>query len=184
MKRPGIVLPGIYGSDERHWQTLWQVEDPSLRRFAPASWDEPDLADWEVALDDAVGVCSQPPVLIAHSLATLLVAHWLSQDPSRRHDVAGAFLVSVPDPTSPVFPQAAHSFREPTRAPMPVPSLVVTSSSDPFGSTEYQADVARRWHSGWVCVGDHGHLNSASGLGPWKVGRDLYTAFTSALACL
>src|SRR6478752_3811334 len=71
-----ITLPGIGGSGEEHWQSLWEKAEPRLLRFQPASWDKPELNDWVQSLERAVGGCEQPPVLIAHSLACLLVVHW------------------------------------------------------------------------------------------------------------
>ena len=58
----------------------------------------------------AVGTASKPPVLVAHSLACLLVAHWqlVSTAP-----VTGAFLVAVPNPQSEAFPAEATSFANP-----------------------------------------------------------------------
>jgi len=93
-----ITLPGIGGSGEDHWQSLWEKAEPRLMRFQPTSWDEPELNDWVQSLERAIGGCERPPVLVAHSLACLLVAHWAMRSSSR---VAGAFLVSVPDPDGP-----------------------------------------------------------------------------------
>src|SRR5262245_64114199 len=74
-----IVLPGIGGSGESHWQTRWEQADPRMRRFAPASWEHPVLADWIAALDTAIDAGQPRPLLLAHSLACLLVAHWQRQ---------------------------------------------------------------------------------------------------------
>jgi predicted alpha/beta hydrolase family esterase len=179
--RSAVVLPGIHGSDEHHWQSLWESNDPSLARFTPTSWDRPNLRDWEVALTVAVTRCPEPPVVIAHSLATLLVAHWARTDWARRAPIAGAFLVSVPNPDSRDFPPEAVSFRDVPRTLLPFPALVITSSNDPYGDTSYQAKVASDWRAGWLCVGDFGHLNSSAGVGSWAVGRQLYTAFVAGL---
>jgi predicted alpha/beta hydrolase family esterase len=99
-----VILPGIGGSGELHWQTRWQKNDPTHRRFLPTDWNRPELEDWISALDRAVGAAPNPPLLVAHSLACLLVAHWqqISTAP-----VAGAFLVAVPNPQSQAFPVAA-----------------------------------------------------------------------------
>lgn len=68
-----IILPGIGGSGEAHWQTRWEKSNPEMRRFQPADWEKPDLADWISALERAVGASATPPLLVAHSLACLLV---------------------------------------------------------------------------------------------------------------
>ncbi|NVD35744.1 alpha/beta fold hydrolase [Marinobacter lutaoensis] len=111
-----LMLPGLGGSGPRHWQTLWASRQIGCRRFQPADWDRPDLADWLQALDEAIGECAAPVVLVAHSLSCLLVAHWalrpgIGEDlPHRIAQVRGAFLVAVPDPGAPVFPVEARAF--------------------------------------------------------------------------
>lgn len=103
-----IMLPGIGGSGATHWQTHWEAGDPCFTRFQPGNWDRPDLTDWLGALEDSIARAKAPPVLVAHSLACLLVAHAAPRIAGR---VKGAFLVAVPDPASPVFPQAARPLR-------------------------------------------------------------------------
>ena len=96
-----VILPGIGGSGELHWQTLWEKTNPRYRRFQPTDWNQPELNDWISALDRAISAASKPPLLVAHSLACLLVAHWQQVSTA---PVAGAFLVAVPNPQSEAFP--------------------------------------------------------------------------------
>ncbi|MCW5711970.1 alpha/beta hydrolase [Shinella sp.] len=169
-----IVLPGITGSGPEHWQSIWEAQDPSLFRFQPASWDYPDLDDWIASLDAAIATAAQPPLLIVHSLACLLVAHWSARS---TRSIRGAFLVSVPDPKSPAFPAEARSFEEPPRQRFGFPALIVASSNDPFGTIDYSRSRAREWGAGYVIAGAYGHINGASGLGEWEQGKGLFEAF-------
>lgn len=173
-----VILPGITGSGVEHWQTKWEESDRAMRRFAPGDWDQPVLEDWVESLEKAVAEAQEPVVLVAHSLACLLVAHWAA---ITQYKVAGAFLVSVPDPNAAAFPAAARSFRSFPTAPLPFPSLIVSATDDPFGSVEYRLQLAEAWGSKVVLVGEVGHINSKSGLGPWQEGRDLLTAFSAGL---
>src|SRR5438105_3158430 len=126
---PGtIILPGVGGSGDAHWQTHWQSRDRDMVRFRPASFDAPDLDDWLAALDRAVAASSEPALLVAHSLACLLVAHWAARGGRLAR---GAFLVAVPDPASPSFPAEAASFARVPDDPLPFPSLIVASANDP-----------------------------------------------------
>ena len=150
--RDMITLPGIGDSDNAHWQTAWEQADARFTRFQPASWDEPDLDDWMQSLERAVSGRGQPPVLVAHSLACLLVSHWASQSTSQ---VAGAFLVSVPDPDGRQFPAAA--------------------------TLDHTRQRALAWQSGLVVAGALGHINASSGLGHWPQGRALLDAFCAGL---
>ena len=138
----GLVLPGIGGSGEAHWQSLWEAEDGGLARFAPADWDRPELAEWTGALERALSNFSRPPLLIAHSLACLLVAHAAERLSGR---VRGAFLVAVPDPDGPAFPVEAASFRDVPARALPFPALILASSDDPYGTTEHARRRARGW---------------------------------------
>lgn len=172
-----IILPGIGGSGPAHWQSLWERADPRMRRFAPADWDRPERADWIAALEVAVAASRTPPLLVAHSLACLLVAHW--QAASSRA-IAGAFLVAVPDPAAPAFPIEAASFAGAPAARFGFRSLVVASSNDPFGTLNYVRGRAGAWGSELVEVGAYGHLNAGSGLGAWPQGRALLDGFAAS----
>ncbi|WP_374006924.1 RBBP9/YdeN family alpha/beta hydrolase [Leifsonia sp. LS-T14] len=171
-----ILLPGIGGSDERHWQTLWERGRSDIRRIAPASWDAPDFADWSDALDRAAG--DRPSLLVAHSLGCLLAVRWAHRNPQR---VAGLFLVAAPDPAAEVFPAQAESFAAGLDVRLERPGLLVTSDDDPYCSPRQSAVFAETWRIPRVSVGPHGHLNSASVLGDWGEGRNLLTAFTAGL---
>ncbi len=173
-----IHLPGIGNSGEFHWQSRWESADPSIRRFAPSSWDKPDISDWIAALEQAVRAARTPPVLVAHSLACLLVAHW--------HEVSdlaikGAMLVAVPDPASPAFPSEAVSFAEVPRKRFRFPSLIVASTDDPYGSLPYVETRAKQWGSELKVIGAAGHINGQSELGDWPEGLALLRNFASRL---
>jgi predicted alpha/beta hydrolase family esterase len=174
-----VILPGIGGSGELHWQTRWEKTNPRYRRFQPTDWNRPELKDWIAALDRAVSAASKPPLLVAHSLACLLVAHWQQVSTAA---VAGAFLVAVPNPQSEAFPAEAASFADPPLGEFRFPSLVVASANDPYGAIEYARGRASQWGSGIAEVGELGHINEASGLEDWPQGKALLTAFAAGVA--
>lgn len=173
-----ITLPGIGGSGETHWQTHWEASDPCFTRFHPSDWDKPHLADWQDALERQIDNSPSPPVLVAHSLACLLVAHAAETVAGR---VMGAFLVAVPDPASAAFPAAAASFANPPRHRLPFPTLIVASANDPYATPDYVKERAEEWGAGFVEIGPCGHINGASGLGIWHQGRMLFGAFCAGL---
>jgi predicted alpha/beta hydrolase family esterase len=173
-----IVLPGIGGSGESHWQSHWQRANPAMRRFAPSSWEAPDFKNWLAALETAVATARTPPILIAHSLSCLLVAHWqkISRSPAK-----GAFLAAIPDPSSPVFPKSAGDFALAPRERFRFPSLIVASTNDPYGSLDYAQARAGQWGSQIHHAGAVGHINGASNLGDWPAGWELLTTFAREL---
>ena len=167
VKAPVLILPGFGNSGSQHWQTLWELRHPDWQRVNLGEWDSPTCDDWIHALDVAVRACPSPPVLVAHSLACLLVAHWvhrLSRVPT------GAFLVAVPDPKSDSFPASARGFMPVPLLPFMFRSLVVASANDPLGSPAYAKHCAMAWGSMFIDIGQAGHINVDSGHGEWPEG--------------
>lgn len=171
-----VVIPGIDGSDEQHWQTLWEKRWGALGvRIAPRSWSEPELADWVDSVQTAFDVASERDrdvVLVAHSLGCWAASVWLSPDPGAQ--AKGAFLVAPPDPRGCAFPRtAAPTFLGVEARRLPCPSIIVASSNDPYCDLDAAEDMANAWGSEWQMVGAVGHVNSASGLGSWPYGLGL-----------
>jgi predicted alpha/beta hydrolase family esterase len=172
------MLPGIYDSGPTHWQTLWEQQDRRFVRFRPDDWDRPVLDDWIGALDRAVSAAPEPPVLVGHSLACLLVPMWAS----RAHaPVAGAFLVAPPDPLNAQFPAAAHEFADPVRQPLGFPALLIGSSDDHYADAGFAEAFAADIGAEYFLAGSLGHINADSGLGDWGQGKDLFAAFCAGL---
>jgi uncharacterized protein len=67
-------------------------------------WDYPICDEWVETLDQAVGQAGASPILVAHSLGCLTVAHWAARSDRLCFAV---LLVAVPDPSGPAFPRAA-----------------------------------------------------------------------------
>lgn len=171
MDSPVLVLPGFGNSGPGHWQTLWEARHPAWRRVELGQWDAPVCGEWVRVLAEAVGDCAAPPILVAHSLACLLVAHWAQQSTA---PIRGAFLVAIPEPDNPSFPPTARGFRPVPMQPLRFPSLVVTSANDPFGSSAFARRCALAWGSRYVDIGEAGHINSDSGIGEWPEGYSLF----------
>ncbi|MNG41355.1 hypothetical protein D3C84_1304870 [compost metagenome] len=60
----------------------------------------------------------------------------------------------------------------PTTA-LPFPSIVAASSNDHLASYAAVSELAHRWGSELVNLGAVGHLNPASGFGPWPLAEAL-----------
>ena len=126
MPTPVLILPGIGNSGPQHWQTLWERRYPHFQRVNQRDWVRPVCDEWVGVLDAAVMACPSAPVLVAHSLACLLVAHWASRSTNAIH---GALLVAIPDPDDPGFPADARGFSPVPLRPFPFPSIVVASTA-------------------------------------------------------
>ena len=168
MQARPLFLAGIGNSGPDHWQSLWQTANASAVKLEHSEWDTPDRFVWVRELEEALAQVASPVVLVAHSLACLLVAHWAL---ASRRTVTGALLVSVPDPAGPSFPAEAKNFGPVPLQRLPFQSIVVSSDNDPYGTSQYMLACANAWGSRFCSVGSLGHINASSGLGAWAQGQ-------------
>jgi hypothetical protein len=172
-----LVIPGWNGSGTGHWQTLWEHKYQRFRRVEQRNWSRPSRADWSAQIDAEIERAS-PTFLAAHSLGCLAVAHWAATAGKKADRVEGAFLVAPPWLTeSDRCPAQLAGF-----LPMPLdrlafPSLLVTSQDDPYLPVEIAERLASAWGSEFIDVGRQGHINVASGHGPWPIGEGLLRGF-------
>ena len=68
-----LILPGWQNSDPDHWQSRWERNHGYLR-VEQHDWQRPLRGDWIARLEEVLLDCSQPAVLVAHSLGCLAVA--------------------------------------------------------------------------------------------------------------
>ena len=77
---PIVIVPGLGGSGETHWQTHLQRSLPNATRVQQDDWERPELTRWTERL--ARTVETRPgAILVAHSLGCPLVAHLARQRP-------------------------------------------------------------------------------------------------------
>lgn len=166
-----VLVPGLRGHVEDHWQTHLAASLPSARLVPPLGRENPDLDERVAQLDRVVADIDGPVVLVAHSAGVLVTAHWAA-----RHDrpVAGA-LLATPPALAAELPTEYPSIRELRergwlpipRQPLPFQSIVATSSDDPLGNPVRVRAMAQAWGSRLHPLGAVGHLNPASGYGDW-----------------
>ncbi len=72
-----LMVPGLGGSGEEHWQSLWQQDVADARVVEQANWDRPNIETWLAVLNRDMAACRKPIVLVVHSLGCALVAHWV-----------------------------------------------------------------------------------------------------------
>jgi len=174
-----LIVPGYRNSAPDHWQSRWQQRLSSARRVEQAEWEKPVRADWTAAVADAVNASPRPVVLVAHSLG---VAAAVLAVPLFRQAVAGAFLVAPPDVANPqIRPRHLMTFGPWPRLPLPFPSVVVASRNDPFCAFAVAEDIAAAWGSLFIDAGQSGHLDPASGHGPWPEGSMVFAQFLRRL---
>jgi len=175
-----LIIPGYENSGPDHWQSRWERQLSTARRVEQASWDEPKRSEWVARVVTEVQRAKRPVVLVAHSLGVPTVAHAAPQLKGSR--VRGAFLVGLPDVENPgLVPEAVTNFGPIPRDPLPFPSVLVASRNDPHCPYEKAEDIAYAWGSAIVDAGESGHLNTASGHGPWPEGLMRFAGFLKHL---
>ncbi|MET8141488.1 alpha/beta fold hydrolase [Sphaerisporangium sp. NPDC005288] len=168
-----VYLAGIGNSGPGHWQAIWHARVPGGLWVEHSSWDAPVRDVWVREFDQALRAVEGPVILVAHSLGCTLVTEWAAQH--KNDDVAGAFLVAVPDVHGPDFPAQAVGFDAPKHRRLPFRTVVVASDDDPYGSPGHAAEVAAAIGAELVPIGRKGHINADSGLGDWPEGWALLT---------
>lgn len=149
-----LTLPGYAGSGPAHWQSQWEAAHPEVIRLQQKSWDFPNCADWLQTLENAIIERGPETILVAHSLACLLVAHWAAQT---TQTIQAALLVAPPDPNRPDFPGAITGFKPVPMQALPFPSMVIASNNDPYAKPDYAPACARIWGSQFLDLGPWPH---------------------------
>lgn len=176
-----LIVPGLNGSAEGHWQRHWLRDRPDARLVDQDNWNCPVLADWRARLEAALDSVDEPAYIVAHSLGTILTASLAGRSSARK--VKGALLVAPADLDR---VEALHpcivSFGEPPLETLPFPSLVVGSLDDPYMDANDLKRHADAWGSDLVNLGSVGHINIESGFGRWTDGYRLFDRLKRATA--
>ncbi|MFV0298754.1 MAG: RBBP9/YdeN family alpha/beta hydrolase, partial [Hyphomicrobiaceae bacterium] len=163
-----LIVPGWTGSGPDHWQSRWEKNLSTARRVEQADWDCPRLADWVERIVEEVHRSTRPPVIVAHSCG---VTATVAAAPRLGEKLRGAFLVAPADlEGNGLWPATDGGFAPMPLAPLPFPAKVIASSNDPHCSVDRAKDFAAAWGADISVVADAGHINSASGHGPWPEG--------------
>ncbi|MEU8756746.1 alpha/beta fold hydrolase [Streptomyces chartreusis] len=176
-----VIVPGLRDHVDRHWQTLLADRlaeaGRTVRTVPPLTHDGLSRKARVVALDRVVTQLAGPVVLVAHSAGVITTVHWAQE---HRAEVRGALLATPPDFDTPLpegYPApdvlADNGWTPVPRSTLPFPSIVAASSDDPLGAPDRVRALALAWGSRIVELGAVGHLNPASGYGPWPRAEEL-----------
>jgi uncharacterized protein len=172
-----LILPGLFGSGEGHWQQHWLLDWPDSRCVAQDDWDNPKLDHWLFRLEEALDAVGEA-YIVAHSLGCLLAAKLAGRDSARR--VKGALLVAPCDlsATDRLHP-GRIDFGDMPMQRLPFPSIVVGSLNDCYMSLDRLTVLGRCWNADVKNIGNAGHINVASGFGRWNGGYLLLHGLTA-----
>ena len=79
-----VLVPGLRGHVEDHWQTRLAATLPGARTVPPLGRTEPSLQARVTLLDQIVEDVDGPVVLVAHSAGVLVTVHWAAHVQPRR----------------------------------------------------------------------------------------------------
>lgn len=162
-----LIVPGLDGSPAPHWQHWWSATDPRALMVDLSDPARPSPRVWETEL--ASMILHRPDcILVGHSLGAILITRILTKWPQLR--VRGALLVA---PAETQGSDRIRQFGPITEIPLGVPTTVVASRNDPWMTFARSQALSQAWEADLVDLGFAGHINVASGYGPWIKGKTL-----------
>jgi uncharacterized protein len=179
-----LVIPGYEGAGPVHWQSRMVGKLSTARIVDQPDWLHSSQSIALAQIVKAVDEATRPIVFVAHSLGNILVAQAVPEltDQGLIDRVRGAYFVAAPVARAVAeLAKVDPAFGNIPRDPLPFPSVLVASSNDPFASLEDSADLALAWGSKLIEAGEQGHINTASGHGPWPEGMMSFAGFLSKL---
>lgn len=167
-----VLVYGYDGSGPEHWQR-WLARELERRKVALTFPELPEPTApqkdvWVRELQHIVDSSPTPVTFVAHSLGCWAVDHLLNARGTG--NVHAALLVAPPSPY--LLFEAVDSFLPPPQnasawAPIAARSLLVGSDDDDFTSPEEFEQISRKLGVGLHLLSGAGHINTASGYGPW-----------------
>ncbi len=182
------MVPGWSGSGPDHWQTRWAQKLSTAHTIEQENWVTAEKAAWTATILKAVAEATRPVVLVAHSLGVITVAHAAHELGDGK--VLGAFLVAPADVENaeawPVtrgetFAKDASGFHPIPSQKLPFQTVVVGSRTDPYCTYKRAQQLAGQWGASFTDAGEAGHINVASGHGPWPEGLLRFAGFLKEL---
>ena len=179
-----LIVPGLRDAVAQHWQTLLEqrllAQGRRVAAVPPMGREDLDCARKVAAIERTALSIDGPIVIVAHSAGCVMVAHWARQAHRGAHfEVEGALLAAPADfeTTLPAGYPARADLRAGgwlpvPRSRLPFRSIVAASRDDPLARYERTVELAEAWGSRLVDLGAVGHLNPASGFGPWPLAED------------
>lgn len=148
-----VLVPGLRGPVEDHWQTRLAASLPNARTVRPRGRTDPSLTARVALLEQVVEGVDGPAVVVAHSAGVLVTVHWAATHGGT--SVLRALLATPPALAAelpPEYPSVgllrAHGWLPVPRRPLPFPSILATSTDDILGNPVRLRAMANAWGAG------------------------------------
>lgn len=185
-----LIVPGWQDSGPDHWQSRWEKNLKTARRVIQEDWDHPDVEVWGDRMAKFAGGATQPVIVVAHSLGVPAVV--FAADKLKKNGVIGAFLVAPadvehadtwPDTGGERWPpkNGDGGFSHMPTNKLPFPAQLIVANNDLYCSFARAQELAEAWGATLKDAGETGHINIASGHGPWPEGLLQFGQFLASL---
>ncbi len=185
-----LIVPGWQDSGADHWQSRWERNLKTARRVIQDDWDNPDVELWGERIAKFAAGATQPVVVVAHSLGVPAVV--FAADKLKSKGVIGAFLVAPADVEFSRFwpdtggerwpPRKGHGgFARMPYNKLPFPAQLIVANNDLYCAFSRAQVLAQTWGARLTDAGEAGHINIASGHGPWPDGLLQFGQFLKSL---
>lgn len=170
-----LVVPGLNDSGPGHWQTWLQAQFRDARRVEQRDWSRPDLDRWAERVGSTLDRCGGDAwIAVAHSFGCLALARHLALRPDS--PVRAVLFVAPAEPDKFGVAEALPRTR------LAVPSTLVASDNDPWMGVASTRRWAQRWGSGWLTLGEAGHINAEAGFATLPLARRWVMTMQARLA--
>lgn len=167
-----IIVPGVGGSEHDHWQSWLQRQLMSCSRVQQQDWHQPILKKWVAQWLKTVQQVHAPIQVVAHSFGCLTSVAALDQYPEVCKKVKKLILVAPANPAR--FTDIGFSINDMNnyqayfhQIKLKVATDLLISENDPWLSFEDAKKLAHAWQVRPRNLGQVGHINVASGFGPF-----------------
>lgn len=167
-----LIVPGVGGSEYNHWQTCLQHQLSRCSRVQQKDWNHPVLQEWITEFVKALQDIQDDVQVVAHSFGCLTSVAALAQHPELTAKVKKLILVAPANPArfgeNGFAPNSqtdySHYFQQ---VQIQVPATLLISENDPWLSYADAEFLAKAWKLKPINLGQVGHVNVASGFGPF-----------------
>ena len=167
-----VIVPGVGGSEHDHWQSWLQRQLKSCSRVQQQDWNKPVLHEWIEQFVKTVQAIQEPIQIVAHSFGCLTTVAALAQHPELNQKIKNLVLVAPANPAR--FGDAGFARESQNdyqqyfyQLKLQVPTQMIISENDPWLNFQDALQLAKAWKIRPKNLGQVGHINVASGFGPF-----------------
>jgi uncharacterized protein len=167
-----VIVPGVAGSEAQHWQSWLQDQLMTCSRVQQNDWNHPVLHEWVAQFVATVRPIKADIQIVAHSFGCLTTMAALHMYPELSTKIKNVLLVA---PANPVrfgdngFARDSHNnYADFFQQLVPqAPTTMLISENDPWLQFDDAKQLAQSWQLQTINLGQVGHINVASGFGPF-----------------